>query len=258
MAFGKNLREDLIALERSAKDGDPLFHKKQIFVEIERYQSIPIHQIDYNYSLMNKNCAILKTLGASHYNTDLYFFPWYDANDASPGPGYCIVPKFKDICLTTAAFSGCGLSIFDVGIYRVYVHNSNNNGHVQLQDPSGQQQKKLLDNLENSFNNLVRANFNRDQININNPSYEINGKLTGNIIPITNERRSDYDYLNYIRLPNPNMPKSYSSVIHQDYSGNIKAFFFPVEKFGRKINKFFPEGNVLIEFWVGNPRPHYY
>lgn len=275
--FGDNLETDLDNLKTSAEAGTPLFHKVRIEVKTPNVSDYNNTILPYYYFYDRKGptLTVHPYLGVNH--GFLNYFPYKTASDGETGPGFCIVPIYQKKILTTGKFSGCGISIYDINNYRIYVHNEHLNGRIQLNDPNEKskflvQLFEELDNMPipiNDKNNIV------DTINIDAPTYSINGSIGGRFNPFLNETKSDYDYYNSYRLTTKyhgrKLIREYSSIIYQEANGNINVFFFPISK--ERIqdtwihNRIYiedevisyqsEEGNVLIKFNNGNRTPIY-
>ena len=88
------------------------------------------NKVFFRYGIENN---ILKLYTARDKTKDEgHIFPYITGNVC---PGFCIVGKTDNTIILTGSLSGCSIYIYDIGNYRIYVHNEHLSNNIQLKNP---------------------------------------------------------------------------------------------------------------------------
>lgn len=236
----RTLKEDLDELEKIAKnswitDNGRLF-MESIFVTSDLtnndFVNYENQEVSFGYGIEN---SILKLYTArKETNNKGHIFPYITGNVC---PGFCIVGKTDNTIILTGSLSGCSIYIYDIGNYRIYVHNEHLSNNIQLKNPYCC--SLLLERLKgySCFDKNIK-----EKINFNNPTYKIEGSIYVNNILC----KSEYNRLEYLnRNYNRSLKYFYHLVIRQK-EDRINCFFFP-STFETELPVF--EGNFLLEIY---------
>lgn len=235
------LKEDLDALEKIAKnywmtDNGRLF-MESIFITSDLTKNDSViyenNKVFFKYGIENN---ILKLYTARDKTKDEgHIFPYITGNDVCPG--FCIVGKEDNTIILTESLSGCSIYIYDIGNYRIYVHNEHLSGNIQLKNSNC---CNLL--LERLRRHACLGQNIEEKINFTNPTYKIEGSINVN----GNLCKSEYNRLEYLnRHYNRSLKYFYHLVIRQK-EDRINCFFFP-STFETELPVF--EGNFLLEIY---------
>lgn len=230
------LKEDLDKLEKIAKNSwitnNGRLFMESIFVtsDLTNNDSVVYENNEVFFGHRIENNVLKLYTARNETNDNGHIFPYITGNVC---PGFCIVGRRDNTVILTESLSGCSIYIYDIGNYRIYVHNEHLSDNIQLKNSNCC--NLLLAKLSGYFGEDIKK-----EIDFTNPTYKIEGSINVN----GSLCKSEYNRLEYlIRNYNRNLKYFYHLVIRQK-EDCINCFFFP-STFGTETPVF--EGNFLLE-----------